>query len=212
MRPTAGRAPRVPKSLVHILGGRLGRLPAETRDVLVHAAALARPTADLIAASYGNRDRVLASLEVALREGVVEQEGTRLRFVHPLLASVCYEQTPVWKRRAAHRALASAVGDAEERARHLALAVDGPDADAARQLESAAERAASRGATTAAAELSELAAELTGDEAEVRRRRLLGRAFHRLAGAPTPRSLCSTSCCRRRLPESSVPTCCSSSR
>jgi hypothetical protein len=183
-RPSAGRAPRVPKSLGDILGARLARLPAETRGVLVHVAALARPTPELVAASYGNRDRVLASLEVALREGVVELDDARLRFAHPLLASVCYEQAPVWKRRAAHRALASAVADPEERARHLALAADGPDADAACQLESAAEGAAARGATTAAAELSELAAELTGDEPAVRRRRLLSAArFHRLAGS-----------------------------
>ena len=183
-RPTAGRAPRVPKSLGEILGARLGRLPTETLDVLVYVAALARPTAEVVAESYGDRDRVLASLEVARREGIIVLDDARLRFAHPLLASVCYEQTPVWKRRAAHRSLASAVVDSEERARHLALAADGPDADAACQLESAAERAAARGATTAAAELSELAAELTGDDAEVRRRRLLSAArFHRLAGS-----------------------------
>ena len=183
-RPTAGRAPRVPKSLGDILGARLARLPAETLDVLVRVAALARPTAELVAASYGDRDRALASLEVALREGVVELDDERVRFVHPLLASVCYDHTPGWKRRAVHRALASAVADPEERARHLALAADGPDADAARQLESAAEHAAARGATTAAAELAELAAELTADDSEVRRRRLLSAArFHRLAGS-----------------------------
>ena len=183
-RPAAGRVPRVPKSLGEILGGRLGRLPAETLEVLVHVAALARPTAEVVAASCGNRDRVLAALEVALREGVVEQDDARLRFVHPLLASVCYGQAPVWKRRAAHRVLASAVADPEERARHLALAADGPDPEAASELESAAGLAAARGATTAAAELSELAAELTGEEAALSRRRLLAAArFHRLAGS-----------------------------
>ena len=51
-----------------------------------------------------------------------------IRFAHPLLASICYEQAPVWKRRAVHRALAEVVTDSEERARHLALAADGPDA------------------------------------------------------------------------------------
>ncbi len=122
----------------------LARLPTETLDVLVYVAALARPTAELVAESYGDRDRVLASLEVARREGIIVLDDARLRFAHPLLASVCYEQTPVWKRRAAHRSLASAVVDSEERARHLALAADGPDADAACQLESAAERAAAR--------------------------------------------------------------------
>ena len=60
-----------------------------------------------------------------------------------------------------HRALASAVTDVEERARHLALAAEGPDAAIASELDAAAEHAVARGAPTAAAELCELAAELT---------------------------------------------------
>ena len=62
----------------------------------------------------------------AVREGVIELDDSRLRFAHPLLASICYERAPLWKRRAVHRALAEAVSDVEERARHLALAADGP--------------------------------------------------------------------------------------
>lgn len=136
------------------------------------------------ALSFGDRERVLAALEVALREGVVEFDDARLRFAHPLLASVCYEQAPVWKRRAVHRALVGAVADVEEQARHLALAADGPDAVAASRLESAAERAAARGATAAAAELAELAAELTPDDPPLARgRRLRAATFHRLAGS-----------------------------
>ena len=82
-----------------------------------------------------------------------------------------------------HRALADAVADVEERARHLALAADGPDAVVASALEAAAEQAAARGATAAAAELYELAAELTPDDpALARQRRLQAANFHRLAG------------------------------
>jgi ATP/maltotriose-dependent transcriptional regulator MalT len=184
MRPIAGRGLRVPDSLRALLGGRLARLPAETMHVLLHIAALARPTVDLVAAACGGRERVVDALEVALREGVLELDDARVRFAHPLLASVCYEQAPVWKRRAAHRVLASAVTEVEEKARHLALAADGPDAIAASDLESAAEQTAARGATAAAAELAELAAELTPDDPElVRRRRLLAARFHRLAGS-----------------------------
>ena len=32
-----------------------------------------------------------------------------IRFAHPLLASICYEEAPIWKRRAVHQALAGAV-------------------------------------------------------------------------------------------------------
>ncbi len=183
-RPTPGQALRVPDSLRELLGGRLARLPGETLDVLLQVAALARPTVEVVAAAHGNRERVLGALEVAAGEGVIEVDDSRVRFVHPLLASICYEEAPVWKRRAVHRSLAEAVGDVEERARHLALAADGPDAIAASALDTAAEQAAARGAAATAAELFELAAELTpADPAAARRRRLQSANFHRIAGA-----------------------------
>ena len=75
--------------------------------------------------------------------------------------------------------------DLEERARHLALAAEGPDAAVASELEAAAEQAAARGATAAAAELSEMAAQLTpGDPGLARQRRRRAADFHRLAGDP----------------------------
>lgn len=182
-RPGAGRALRVPESLRGLLADRLSRLPAETVDVLLLTAALARPTVDLVTTTYGDGESVLAALEGARREGVIELDELRLRFAHPLLASACYEQAPAWKRRAVHRVLAGVVADVEEQARHLALAAAGPDAIAAARLEAAAGHAAARGATAAAAELAELAAGLTLDDpALTRKRRLLAASFHRLAG------------------------------
>ena len=127
-RPAPGQPLRVPESLRELLGGRLARLPGETLDVLLLVAALARPTVELVAATYGERERVLEALETAAREAVVELDDSSVRFAHPLLGSICYERAPLWKRRAVHRALAGVVSDVEERARHLALAADGPDA------------------------------------------------------------------------------------
>ncbi len=182
-RPAPGLALHVPDSLRELLGGRLARLPGETLDVLLLTAALARPTIDLVAAAHGDRKRVLEALEAAMGEGVVELDDSRVRFSHPLLASICYERAPLWKRRAVHRELADAVTDVEERTRHLALAADGPDAVIASELDTAAEQAAGRGATAAAAELYELAAELTPtDPALARERRLRSANFHFLAG------------------------------
>jgi DNA-binding CsgD family transcriptional regulator/DNA polymerase III delta prime subunit len=182
-RPAAGRALGVPESLRELLGGRLSRLPGETVDVLVYAAALARPTVELVAMAHPDRQVALTAFDAAVREGVVELEGSRVRFANPLLASACYEQTPPQRRRAVHRALAGAVTDAEERARHLALAADEPDPLVASALDTAAEHAGARGATAAAAELCELAAELTpGDPALARQRQLRSASFHRLAG------------------------------
>jgi DNA-binding CsgD family transcriptional regulator len=182
-RPTPGQPLRVPDTLHELLGGRLARLPGETLDILLLVAALARPTVELVAATYGERERVLQGLETAAREAVIELDDSHVRFAHPLLASICYERAPVWKRRAVHAALADAVSDVEERARHLALAAAGPEASVAAELELAAEQAAGRGAATAAAELYEQAADLTPeDPAETRRRRLLAARFLRLAG------------------------------
>jgi DNA-binding CsgD family transcriptional regulator len=182
-RPTAGKALPVPASLHELLGGRLARLPTDTGDVLLHAAALARPTVDVVSAASGDRESVLQALEELVQKGVVELDDCRIRFAHPLLASICYEQAPVWKRRAVHRALAGAVTDIEERARQLALAAQGPADAVAAELDNAADHAAARGATTAAAELCELAAELTpGEPTMTRQRRLRAADLHRLAG------------------------------
>ncbi len=182
-RPVPGRALPMPETLQELLGGRLARLPGQTLDVLLEIAALARPTVDLVAAAHGDRERVISALEAGADEGVVELDDSSIRFAHPLLASICYEQAPVWKRQAVHRRLADVVTDAEERARHLALAADRPDAGIASELETAAEHAAERGAPAAAAELYGLAAELTPDDPTLaRQRRLHSATYHRLAG------------------------------
>jgi DNA-binding CsgD family transcriptional regulator len=182
-RPAPGRALPMPETLQELLGGRLARLPGETLDVLLEAAALARPTVDLVAAAHGDRERVISALEAGAHEGVVELDDSSVRFAHPLLASICYEQAPIWKRQAVHRRLADVVTDAEERGRHLALAAEGPDAAVASELDAAAEQAAARGAPAAAGELSERAADLTPtDPALARRRRVQAARFYALAG------------------------------
>ena len=182
-RPAPGKALRIPDSLHELLGGRLARLPTETGDVVLFAAALARPTIELVTTAHGDRHGVLEALGTASREGVVELDDDRVRFAHPLLASICYGQAPPWKRHAIHGTLAGVVADLEERARHLALAADGPNDAIASELDVASGQAASRGAPTAAAELAELAARLTSEDlAEGRARRLQAAKLHSLAG------------------------------
>ena len=182
-RPVAGRTLPVSESLHELLDGRLARLPSETGDVVLFAAALARPTIELVSAAHGEPARVLEAVATAAQAGVLELDDSRVRFSHPLLASICYEQAPPWKRRAIHGALAEAVTDVEEQARHLALAVAGPDAVVASHLDAATEHAAARGATASAADLADLAAEFTpADPARARQRRFRAATFHRLAG------------------------------
>jgi DNA-binding CsgD family transcriptional regulator len=185
-RPESGKPLPVPGSLEALLGGRLARLPELARNVLLVAAAAARPTVDLLAVAYGGARGVEQALEAAVRKNVVVLEGDRVRFAHPLLATICYQQSSLWRRRDAHRALAAAVSDVEERARHLASAAEGPDATVAWELDNAAEHAAARGATAAAAELFDLAASLTpaADGEALRHHRFRAAELHNLAGNP----------------------------
>ena len=67
----------VPSSLGTLLGERLARLPADAREVLLVAAA-ARPSIDVVAATRTRKEP--DALEVAVREGVVSLEGSRIRF------------------------------------------------------------------------------------------------------------------------------------
>ena len=108
---------------------------------------------------------------------MIVRDGRRLRFSHPLIAAVVQERTPSVEWRAIHARLAELTDQPEQRARHLAAASDGPDEEVAAALEAAAGEAASRGATMAAAELAERAAELThATDEPVRLRRLLAAA------------------------------------
>lgn len=184
--PAPGRPLRIPGGLREVVGGRLAKLPAVSRETLLLAAALARPTVETLAAASGDPAAVLDGLERAARAGVIELDGDRVRFSHPLLASVCYDQTPPWRRRDAHARLATAINDSEERARHLALAAEGPDPAVAATLDEAAPHALARGAPAAAAELYEIAAQLTPstEPAASRQRRLDAAEAHRLAGDP----------------------------
>ncbi len=182
-RPTEEGVVRVPETLSAALADRLARLPEATADVLLTTAATARPTVDLIAAAHGDRASVVKSLAAAAEEGLIVLEDQRVRFSHPLHASVCYQRAPIAKRRAAHRMLAVVVGDPEERALHLARGAEGPDATVATQLDEAASGAAARGAPAVGANLLELAADLTpADPMLARRRRLRAAALHRISG------------------------------
>jgi len=166
----------VPGSLRAALDARLERVSDRTTAVLLAAAALARPTVQAVA----HDAEAQAALDQAVATGVVVLDGDAIRFTHPLLASRCYERASPWARRATHRTLAAGADDVEERARHLALASEGPDEAVAAQLDAAVTHAAARGATAAAAELAELSVALTpGDTIQ---RRMAAANFHHLAG------------------------------
>jgi hypothetical protein len=158
----------VPASLQGLVRDRLALLDPAALLTARLAAALSRPTVALIASVMGGHDGV----EAAAAAGVVELDGDRVRFAHPLLASVAYAQLPPARRRELHAALAGILDDPEERGRHLALAAEHADAEVAAALDEAARRARARGAPDAAAQLWEQARRLSpADAGEAKRRR-----------------------------------------
>jgi DNA-binding CsgD family transcriptional regulator len=159
LRP--GTALPIPRDLEDLLRARIESLPADTRTALLFASATSRPTLEVVAAATGTGRAARGALTAAERAGVIEIRADEIRFTHPLLASTVYGDASPTDRRAAHRALAERAIDPEERARHLALSSDGPDEAIAAALDDAARLARARAAPDSAAELADLARELT---------------------------------------------------
>jgi DNA-binding NarL/FixJ family response regulator len=140
-----------PDSLAALARERLGTFPGPTVEALLEVAALADPVAGLVE---------LEPLEPAFAAGDLVTDGERLRFAHPLLRSAVYGAATPLQRRELHRRLAMRVSG-EEHARHLGLASEQPSAQVAATLTDAARGLAARGASQSAAELAELALQLS---------------------------------------------------
>jgi len=181
----AGERLPVSGRLQELLDERLAALPPGVEDVLLVAAALSQPTLDLVerADVADARQR----LDPAVESELIELDGKQIRFAHPLIASAVYSRASAERKRAVHRSLAGLVADPEERAFHLALATDKPDADVAAALAHAAEAARRRGAPQAAADLGDHALRLTPPEdvEAAHRRRLDAGAAYLEAGDTT---------------------------
>ena len=178
----------VPETLERLVGARLAGLGGATHEALLLVAAHGRPSRALVGAAGIGPD----ALEPAFAAQVVELSTDEIRFTHPLLASVLYQESAEEERRGAHGRLAAVVDDPVERARHLALASDGPDEEVAAMLEEAARLPRHRGAINATAELAEYALRLTPSDAlEDRHRRTLaaGRAHVEAADMQRARAL-----------------------
>ncbi len=166
-RVNPGEPLPVPDTLDALIRDRLERLPDTTRRVLTITALAAEPTVRVVGAGPG--------LDDALRADLLDVDGDRLRFTHPLLRSAAEGLLGSAGRLEVHQHLAEVVLDADERARHLALGADGPSAEVAAELDAAVSRSAARGAADAAAGLARLALDLTPthDRTAVIRRRLV---------------------------------------
>src|SRR5215218_10418839 len=136
----AGAPLPVPESLRELVAGRIAELePAAQRAMLV-AAALSHPTVEVVERASSERGLIAAE-----ESGLLNLEGDRLVFAHPLYASAVYTAAASGRRRGLHGTLATLAADPEERVRHRALAATSADERVARELEAAAAAASRRG-------------------------------------------------------------------
>src|SRR5947209_8335410 len=164
---------------------RLAPLPANTRRLLLVAAAepVGEPT--LVWRAAGRLGIGVEAADAAESEGLVEF-GARVRFRHPLVRSAIYRSASPQERRDVHRALAEVTDpqiDPDRRAWHLAQATSVPDEAVAGELERSASRAQARGGLAAAAAFLEQAARLTPSLARRAARVLAAARANAQAGA-----------------------------
>ncbi|WP_433379931.1 helix-turn-helix transcriptional regulator [Actinoplanes sp. CA-142083] len=165
---------------------RLDALPAETRRLLLVAAAEPVGDVSLLWRAAGRLGLDAGAAAPAQSAGLIDLRG-RVRFRHPLVRSAIYGTATLPEREQAHRALAAATDpdtDPDRRAWHRGHATTVPDEGVAAELELSAGRAAHRGGIAAAAAFLERAAELTPDPAERGRRALIAATATSESGAP----------------------------
>jgi DNA-binding CsgD family transcriptional regulator len=172
-------SPAVPATLEELLRARISGLPAATRNALAFASALGTASRSTLEQAGFSAE----VLEPAAGARVIEDDTRTVRFTHPLLASVLYNDLGQARPRL-HARIAEIVADPLVRARHLALSKDAPDADLAALVDEAVVLAGDRGASAVAAELAEHALRLTPPEVGVERRRraLAAARAHQVAG------------------------------
>jgi AAA ATPase domain len=159
--------PRLPLTarLERAFAAHWSELPAATRSLLLAAAADddGAPGEALKAAAILEGAKVTVdALAPAIAAHLIEADGTRLRFRHPLVRSAIYQAASLAQRQAAHAALSQVLaGQPDRQVWHQAAATLGPDEQVAAELDAAAAHAERRGAVTIAISALQRAAELS---------------------------------------------------
>ncbi len=160
----AGDPLPVPGSLRELIAHRIARLPADVREALLVVAAVSAPTVELVEPALASPETAREQLARAIDAGLIEVEQGVLRLQPIRRLPRRSTATRAASRPRAPPSPSSRAAEVEERARHLALATDLPDAGVATVLDEAAARAGARGAPDAAASLAEQALRLTPTE------------------------------------------------
>ncbi|BCY09982.1 AAA family ATPase [Actinoplanes sp. L3-i22] len=133
-----------------VFAGRVAALPADTRRLLLLAAADPGQSLADLARAAARTGLDLDPLDAAERDDLVTVAGARLLFRHPLLRPTIYHGATLAARLAAHRAFAEVVDDPVRAVWHLAAATVGPDEAVAAELERTARGELARGGPAAA--------------------------------------------------------------
>lgn len=152
-------------SIREAFDARMALVGPEERRVLAVAAVEASGDATVLARALEAAALDPALLEASALGGLLSTDGGVVHWDHPLARAAAIDALGPRERRAAHRAVAAALEavDAGRLAFHLAAAADGPDESVAVRLDQVARLAEARGASSAAAEAWEAAAELSVD-------------------------------------------------
>jgi DNA-binding CsgD family transcriptional regulator len=171
---------------------RCRRLSIQAQTLMLLAAA----DDSLHHAELRRAGRVLGVAEEAFAEvehsGLLQIDGELVRVRHPLVRSAIYQAATAYERRAAHGALAHALGGgagatSDRRTWHQAAAADGPDEAVAEELAASGARAESRGGHESASSAYERAAQLSTRD-DRRAHRLFGAARNAYAAGRTERA------------------------
>ncbi|GAA4255869.1 LuxR family transcriptional regulator [Dactylosporangium darangshiense] len=155
------------RRLEEAFAARASALPEATRLLLL-AAALSdgEVLSEMLAAAAaaGGEAPTVEAFGPAVRARLLEVDGARVTFRHPLMRSAVVQQAGIGQRRQVHAAFAALPGsDEDRRVWHRSAAASGPDEGLADELEAAAGRARRRGGVEAAVAALQRAAELSAD-------------------------------------------------
>jgi hypothetical protein len=146
---------------------QIQRLPKSTETALLVAAADEGSELPLILDAMATLELPADALDRAEHAGLVETDGVKLSFRHPLVRSAVYDSATFGERRRAHLALAEACSgsdNADRRLWHQAVATLAADEGIAAALEASAERSQLRSGHASAATAFERAALLSENE------------------------------------------------
>jgi DNA-binding CsgD family transcriptional regulator len=155
--------------LERMFAAQMSGLPAQTRDLLLCAAADERASAaELLAAAslLGGAEVRLDAAAPAEGAGLASITDGSITFRHPLVRSALYQSASAGRRRQVHAALAAVLtDDPDRRLWHVGASTAEPDETIAREVELLSVRLARRGAIGVAVAAARRAAALSADSA-----------------------------------------------